>query len=186
MKTMRIMRSSITVAVVLSVAAVSIRAEMFAVKLKLTGYAGGGTTLGRVPLSSAALASSCISTTGTQLAAIVDDATSNITALVTVDTCGNVLCTDLTVTASCSQMGVSSTAKALTGRSVAHIQYASPTAAITGDGFLLEQGTANPTNSADVTAYTATGTMNLCNARGQVIAGTISIKGPIKVGKNCP
>ena len=186
MKTMKAMRIALTIAAMLSVATVSVPGGMFAVKLKLTGYARdqAGTALQHVPLA----ALSCTTNSGTQLAAIVDDATSNITALVTVDSCGNILCTDLVVTASCSQLGVSGNGKTLTGLSATHVQYNmnSTTIVLNGDRFLLEQGTANPTNSADVTAYTAKGTINLCNSHGDIIAGTITVGKPIKIGKNCP
>ena len=188
MKTMKVMRSFIAVMVVLSVAAVSVRAGMFAVKMKLTGYAPnqGGTALVHAPLSGADFVSNCTNIPGAQLAAIVDDATSNITAIVTVDPCANILCTNLTITTSCDQVGVSSNGKALTGLSATRVQYDSPNAFVSGDGFLLEKGTANPTNSADVTAYTVKGTVNLCNGSGAIIAGSITIKVPIKIGKNCP
>jgi len=186
MKTIKAIRIALTVAAVLLVATISVPAGEFAVKLKLTGYARdqAGTALVHVPLG----VLSCSNAPGAQLAALVDDATSNITALVTVDACGNVLCTDLVVTASCSQLGVSSNGKALTGLSATHVQYNMNSAQIVlnGDGFLLEQGTANPTNSTDVTAYTAKGTINLCNSTGAIIAGTITVGKPIKIGKNCP
>jgi hypothetical protein len=188
MRTIKSMRIGITVAAVLLVATVSVRAEMFAVKVKFTGYTrdNAGTGLAHVSLSGVQLISSCTNAPGAQLAAIVDDATSNITAVVTVDTCGNIFCTNLTITTSCDQVGVSSNGKTLTGLSATHVQYSAPGAGLTGDGFLLEKGTANPTNSAAVTAYTAKGVINLCTGSGAIISGTITVSGPIKIGKNCP
>jgi hypothetical protein len=171
---------SIAVAVVLSLITLSVTAGLFNVTVKATRYRSTGTTLDAKKLSNLDFISECTSSNTAKLVVEVDDINSNITAIVTVDECGNVLCTNLLVSAQCGQVAGSSNGK---GVAAAVLTFASPDASVNGVGFLLASGTT--TNDTTVVSLKGKGTVTLCDTNGDVLTGTLSISGPFKHGKNC-
>ena len=177
---MKAMRVSVAVAAILSLVTLSVTAGQFNVSVKATRYRSAGTTLDAKKLSNLDFITDCTSSTGAKLVVEADDINSNITALVTVDACGNVLCTNLIISAECGQVAGQSSGK---GTVATALTFASLNASVNGVGFLLATGTTS--NDTVVTSLKGKGTVTLCNTNGDVITGTISISGPFKRGKNC-
>jgi len=169
-------RVSIAVAVVLSLVTLNVPARLFSISVKGTEYSDSGVT----KLSNANFISDCTSSNGAQLAAVIDDINSNITALVTVDSCGNILCTNMIVTVCSSQIAGSASGK---GVAAATLLFATPNDSVTGEGFILASGTVS--NETVVTSIKGKGTVALCSTNNDVINATFSVSGAFKPGKNC-
>jgi hypothetical protein len=171
---------SVAAAAVLSLVTLSVTAGQFNVSLKATRYRTTGSTLDVKKLSNLDFISDCTSSNGAKLVIEADDINSNITAVVTVDECGTILCTNLIVSAQCGQVAGQSNGK---GAVAAALTFTSPDDSVNGVGFLLATGTT--TNDTTIVSLKGKGTVTLCNTNGDVLTGTISISGPFKRGKNC-
>jgi hypothetical protein len=184
---MRALRTTVGATVVLSLFTLSVLAGTTLLKVQVKGdkYISGGETMVVIPLDTADFAFGCAGTNAQQVVALVNDAESNIVAFALVDSCGNILCTNLVVTTLCEQVATTSNGKTETDVIAAHDQFASPDAVYTGGGFLLTKGVANPTNSTAITGFTGKGDFVLCRTNNDVLAGTITIKGLFKPGKGC-
>ena len=173
---MKATRVAIAVVVVLSLVTLNVPAGLFSISMKGTVYSNDGVS----KLSNAGLTSECSLSSGTQLAAVIDDINSNITALVTVDPCGNILCTNLTATVCSSETAATGPGKGL----VAATLILSPAEnSFTGEAFIFASGTVS--NETSVVSLKGKGTLILCVDPGVVVNGTFSISGPFKRGKNC-
>ena len=180
---MKPMRVAVAVAVVTSLITLSAPAGRFNVKLKVTRYRSNGDTLDAQSLAGADFASQCTNDPSATLVVEYDIVQSNVTAIVTVDDCGNTLCTNFVVTGICFQEGGTVKGAVASAQIAATLQLDAPDASVTGSTFLLGKGTAN--TNGTVTTFSAKGNATLCATNRDVYTGTISINGLFKPGKNC-
>ena len=173
---MKAIQVSIAAAVVLSFVTWNVSAGLFSISVKGTEYSDSGV----FKLSNATFIQDCGVSNATQLAAVVDDINSNITALVTVDACGTVLCTNLIATVCSSQTAATGPGK---GVAAAILTVNSPDSNTTGQAFAFVSATVS--NETSVVSLKGKGNLTLCSTFGAVVNGTFSISGPFKRGKNC-
>jgi len=169
-------RVSVAVAVVLSFVTLSVTAGLFNIRVQVKRYNAGG--LARE--SNGDFISNCTDTNGAKLVAVVDDLNSNIAAIATVDQCGNVLCTNLTVTSNCSQVGSNYNGTAV---GVAGLTFSS--SQLNGTGFFALHGSVNRTNPTEIASLHGKGEVVLCDTNGDVLAGTVFVTGRFKPRRNC-
>jgi hypothetical protein len=181
---MKAMRIAVAVAVVSSLITLSAPAGLFDVKLKVNRYRSNGETLDVTSLGAVDFTSQCTNDPSATLVAVFDTFQSNLTAIVTVDDCGNILCTNLVLTGLCFQDGGAVKGAVASVQVAATIQLDSPDAVLSGATFLLGKTTVN-TNGTVIT-LSVKGNTTLCSTNGDVYTGTIAISGPFKPGKSCP
>ena len=172
-----------------AVAAYQSSAALINVKISGTSYnsADSGQQLAETKLSDASFISECTATPGAKLVAEVDDIDVGPTVIMTVDPCGDVLCTNLIFTTLCSQNGATSNGSSETEVSAVHVSITSPSGALVGGGFLSEKAVGSPINSFDVISFSASGYAAFCNTNdGSVVSTTLTISGAFKKGKGCP
>jgi hypothetical protein len=175
--------------VVVAVAVYQSSAALIDVKISGTSYnsADSGQELAETKLSDANFISDCTDTPGAKLVAEVDDIDVGPTVIMTVDPCGDVLCTNLIFTTLCNQNGATSNGSTETEVSAVHVSIVSPSGALVGGGFLSEKAVGSPVNSFDVISFSASGYAAFCNTNnGSVLSTTLSISGAFKKGKDCP
>ena len=181
---MKAMRVAVAVAIVLSVITLSARAGLFSVKLKITRYRTNGVTLDTTSMAASDFASQCTNDPSSSLVAVFDTVQSNVTAIATVDECGNIVCTNLIVTGLCFQGSDSIKGAVASLQIAANLQLNAPDASLSGATFLLGKGSSD-TNGTLIT-FTAKGNTTLCATNGDVYTGSITIGGLFKPGKGCP
>ena len=138
------------------------------------------------PFRNADFISRCTQIPGAQLVAQCGSIEDIPQFLLTVDRCGNVLCTNLIITGHCAQDAATSNGVSEHVSIAARVHYASPDAFYTGDGFMLSRTVGIPTNPTVVNGYSTKGTFTFCTPNGNVINGTITINGLFKQAPNCP
>ncbi len=184
---MKAIRIAVAVAAVFSLVTLNVRAGLYNVKIALTEYQSGGEALGVVKVSNADFTEECTSSNTAKLVAIIDDADVGPTAIVTVDPCGDVICTNLIFTQLCESDGGPSNGATFKDTQAERISVASPgDTPFTGAGFLLSKITESPNDSTDISAFTSKGTLTLCDTEGDVLNGTITITTLFKPGPGCP
>lgn len=181
---MKAMRVAVAVAIGLSVVTLSARAGLFTVSLKMTRYRSNGQTLDTKAVTAADFTSQCTTDSSPSLVAVFDAVQSNVTAIATVDECGNVLCTNLVVTGLCFQGSDSVKGAVASLQIAANLQLDAPDASLAGATILLGKGSSN-TNGTLIT-FSAKGNTTMCATNGDVYTGTIAIGGLFKPGKGCP
>jgi hypothetical protein len=184
---MKVIRIAIAVAAVFSLVTLNVGAGLYNVKIALTRYVTGGEALGVVKVGNADFIEQCTSSNTAKLVAIIDDADEGPTAIVTVDPCGDIICTNLVVSQLCESDGGPSNGATFKDTQAERISVASlGDTPFTGAGFLLSKITESPNDSTDITAFTSKGTLTLCDVNGDVLNGTITISGLFKPSSSCP
>jgi len=160
----------------------------FKVKIKGTRYHTESPfeVLTASPFGNADLVSRCTQIQGAQLVAQAGSIEDIPSLILTVDPCGNVICTNFILTSSCIQDAATSNGTSETDTIAARVHYADPQGLLSGDGFLLAKATGIPTDPTVVHGYSTKGTFTLCQTNQQVINGTITISGLFKPAPNCP
>src|SRR5271170_1588372 len=184
---MKVIRIAVAVAAVFALVTLNVRAGLYNVKIALTRYETGGEALGVVKVSNADFTEQCTSSNTAKLVAIIDDADVGPTAIVTVDPCGDIICTNLVVAQLCEADGGPSDGATFKDTQAERVSVASPgETPFTGAGFLLNKITESPNDSTDIIAYASKGTLTLCDVNGDVLNGTIAISGLFKPVPGCP
>ena len=184
---MKMTRIAVAVAAVFSLVTLNVGAGLYNVKIALTRYVTGGEALGVVKVSNADFTEQCTSSNTAKLVAIVDDADVGPTVIVTVDPCGDIICTNLLVTQLCESDGGRSNGTTFKDTQAERISVASlGDTPFTGAGFLLNKISESPDDSTDILAYGSKGTLTLCDVNGDVLNGTITITTLFKPTPGCP
>ena len=187
---MKSLCTTVSVAVLLSCIGAIVRAAPVLVNVQINARAYNSTSqeeaMDVTSFTQATLISQCTNEKGAALCEVVSNSETNGTMIVTVDPCGNILCTNLVMTTLCDQIAITSNGRSETDLIASHEAFSSPSGLYTGDGFLLTTGVCSPTNPTDITGYSGNGTITLCQSDGAVITGTITFKGLFKPAKTCP
>lgn len=187
---MKALRTTVAVAVVLSCIGLVVRAApaLVNVQIKASAYNSSNDeeVMGVTSFTQANFISECTNEKGAGLCEVVGDSETNGTMIVTVDPCGDILCTNLIMTTLCDQIAITSNGRSESDLIASHESFSSPNDLYSGDGFLLTTGLCSPTDSTDITGYSGKGTLTLCKSDGTVISGTITLKGLFKKAKSCP
>ena len=185
---MKTVRFVVAVAVILSVFTISAPAALFKVKIKGTRYHTESPfeVLNTASFGNIDFIARCTETPGASLVAQCGSARDIPQFLLTVDECGNVICTNLIITSHCVQDAATSNGVSENDSIAARVHYQSPDDFYIGDGFMLTRTSGSPQDETVVNSYSTKGTFTFCTPTGDVINGSITINGLFKPAKNCP
>ena len=184
---MKAVRFAFAIAVVFSSVALSAPPTFFKVKIKGVQYESLSPfeQMTVTPFGNANLIAACTQLPGAQLVAQVTSIDDIPGLLLTVDPCGNILCTNLVITSHCLQDAATSNGTSENSTIAARVHYAAPDNSLIGDGFMLSRGAGDP-QSTIINGYGTKGTFTFCRPTEAVINGTIIINGLFKPAKDCP
>lgn len=175
------------VAMVLISAALDASAQqpLFKTKITVMRYRSiSGETMETKAVTTSDFIALCTNSTSAQLVVALTNGVPD--ALLVVDPCGNLICTNIVITTNCVQQA--GTSNGTVGKALIAARFSAqrPDGSLTGGGHIIGKATVNVTNSEDVSSYSAKGSLSLCDTNGNVYVGSLTISGAFKPGKNCP